>query len=65
MPKKKIKPCPFCGGEGEPDQLESLNDQVTYFIRCVCCACEGPWHKTASGAVKLWNTRAYAEIRER
>ena len=58
-----IKDCPFCGGIGNMGRVDRYpdcdiqEDKYAYYIRCVSCACEGPWAKSESSATKLWNTR--------
>lgn len=52
-----LKMCPFCGGEAEVENWEQSNFQK-YFVRCKCCAAEGPWGKNRATACNLWNIRA-------
>ena len=52
-----LKLCPFCGGEAEVENWDQPNFQ-NYFVRCKCCAAEGPWGKNRATAVNLWNIRA-------
>lgn len=62
----RLLPCPFCGGDGLfdcdlRDGYENYKDDpdaYAYTIRCRCCAAEGGWAKSASGAQRLWNSRA-------
>ena len=62
-----LLPCPFCGHTGPvPDKkmrdgyadYPDDPDAFAHFIRCVGCATEGPWHKSAGSAVRAWNMRA-------
>jgi len=57
----EIKPCPFCGGVGsvsnDYDANSKLPDDEQFFVRCLSCACEGPWARLASNAITLWNMR--------
>ena len=59
----KLLTCPFCGGDGIPDRelREGCSvgepDAFAHFVRCKCCACEGPWAKSEGNAVRQWNTR--------
>jgi Lar family restriction alleviation protein len=48
----ELKPCPFCGGEAVLDATVSC-----FFVRCIGCAAEGPWHGTMAGATNGWNKR--------
>lgn len=59
-----LLPCPFCGGEGilnrgtfTQQDAAGAGAETTWFVHCRCCATEGPWKKTAGGAVTLWNDR--------
>jgi Lar family restriction alleviation protein len=53
--------CPFCGGDGLPDSVIADNGEARYFIRCRSCACEGPWARSATGAIHWWNMRTKQE----
>ena len=53
---KKIKPCPFCGGEGE------FRDEGSMWVECQSCGAEGAWvdrhdGKTEDDAIDKWNIR--------
>jgi len=52
----KPKKCPFCGNT---DRLkaEGPNEFKKYWVSCPCCACEGPWGKSKTSAVRWWNMR--------
>jgi hypothetical protein len=58
-----VKICPFCGGIGSMAKVDRYpdcdiqEDKWAYYVRCVSCACEGPWAKSETSATKLWNTR--------
>jgi Lar family restriction alleviation protein len=54
-PVVRLLPCPFCGGEGYLSRINKYSSEYT--IACKCCAAEGGWSKTATGAEMLWNTR--------
>ena len=68
MPEPMLLPCPFCGGKPltTPDRMlrEGYEkwpddpDAYAYSVRCNSCAAEGPWQKSASGAVTWWNLRS-------
>ncbi|NLS27974.1 hypothetical protein S2M10_29760 [Sphingomonas sp. S2M10] len=71
-----LKPCPFCGGEGEIaffTMMASPNLPAGYFIECATCACSGPrFHieskmpdrieYTQRKAIEAWNTRAEEDV---
>lgn len=53
---KKLKPCPFCGGEAET--LTSYFSVVPVcYVHCCECKAEGPVFGTEKKAVEAWNTR--------
>lgn len=54
MMTKKLKPCPFCGGEA---QLAKLGKQV-WVMRCTQCECKlNQIYKTEQQAIEAWNRR--------
>lgn len=64
MSEAEIKACPFCEGTGRVEKkwqgrspIINDNEDYAYFVVCNSCACEGPWRKTESGAIREWNTR--------
>lgn len=63
QPVIELLACPFCGGEGVRDRKlrdgyrDGEPEAWAYFVRCRCCACEGPWYKTVGNADKAWNKR--------
>jgi len=34
-------------------------DAWSYDILCKCCGCEGPWAKSETDALRMWQTRTY------
>jgi hypothetical protein len=56
---EEIKPCPFDGGDAYVNEVvnELFVDEDRYWVVCNTCACEGPWSRTRSGALRGWNTR--------
>lgn len=50
-----IRACPFCTG----NRFELDGDEIDrqFWIRCRCCAAEGPWARTRFGAEDAWNQR--------
>jgi len=73
MVTAELKQCPFCGppspnGRGpyvKRELREGYEDTPEdayawgYYVTCPCCACAGPWHKSATSAIRAWNTRPY------
>lgn len=57
----KLKPCPFCGGNGE---LQERN--IGFTVLCVDGSCGNAftwWSSSKDEAVNAWNTRADGWIR--
>ncbi len=59
-------PCPFCGhgtimiDRELRDGYQAYQDDpdaFSYTAICVGCACQGPWHKSATAAAAAWNRR--------
>lgn len=54
--KKRLKPCPFCGG----NKIDIIGTD-RYWIVCSECGCEGPapatLHENIETMVTAWNTR--------
>ena len=54
--KEELKPCPFCGGEGEIYQGRYLHEN---WARCKKCeTLIGGTFTSPLNAIKAWNTRA-------
>lgn len=56
---KEIKPCPFCGGEGE---FREEGGWGSMWIECQSCGAEGAWvdgnnGATENDAIDKWNMR--------
>lgn len=60
-----LKPCPFCGSEGDYIDSWSYNDRtgepVYWYVRCENCEAEGPASFTKEKSEKKWNTRGEKE----
>lgn len=58
----ELKPCPFCGVEGDPDinksSLAGPENRWKFGVYCNVCFCEGPPGKTKEEAGRRWNERA-------
>jgi Lar family restriction alleviation protein len=67
----KLKPCPFCGGDGEMSWYAKGNSSACagYFVECTSCSASGEGFDiqgempdrddyTKSRAVAAWNTRS-------
>jgi len=49
----EIKPCPFCGAEGD-----FINhDSSVFWVQCMNCGAHGRQCRTKRGAIKAWNRR--------
>ena len=65
MPETKLKPCPFCGGEGV---LNNERNRIVSFVKCAQCGVEsGPVHVSAKycadeRAIEAWNRRIESEV---
>jgi Lar family restriction alleviation protein len=53
----ELKPCPFCGSEGERLTHESEEIEGAWTIWCRYCGAEGPLGDTAEKAAAEWNMR--------
>ncbi|MBM3333393.1 Lar family restriction alleviation protein [Candidatus Sumerlaeota bacterium] len=57
-----LKPCPFCGGEGEAVCLRAGEDSVWSWVRCLSCGARTDEIEAAysdlPSAKATWNTRA-------
>lgn len=57
-----LKPCPFCGGEGEAVCLRICEDTVASWVRCLSCGARTDEIEAAysdlPSAKATWNTRA-------
>ena len=63
---KKLRECPFCGGEAKIDWYEDDSNKTHWFIYCCDCSCELSFNTETSKeeAIETWNSRATeAEIR--
>ena len=54
---KKLKPCPFCGGEAIVRSYSVDNDKYS-IVTCIKCDVETPMYEFRSDAIKAWNRRA-------
>ena len=55
----KLKPCPFCGGEGCIQRHEFVGYTDTFGIVCLDCGCETrQFYDTKKDVIELWNRRA-------
>lgn len=51
MTDKKLKPCPFCGGEAE------VLAYINYYVYCSNCGVSTKGYGKEIKAVKTWNAR--------
>jgi Lar family restriction alleviation protein len=57
----KLKPCPFCGGEGDAFTAFDPNVEETWLVHCKSCEASiatPERDNTKQEATELWNTRA-------
>ena len=57
---EKMKPCPFCGGEGEVMECFDVPSQDTYYVaKCYggCCNMNSMYYERQE-AIDDWNNRA-------
>lgn len=59
MKPEKLKPCPFCGGEGEFVTYEHVNRTVVFCKKCNVGTCLG-YRK--SDAARVWSRRVPAVL---
>lgn len=53
---EKLKPCPFCGGEGEIVSRKPCKTSKTrYYIQCKKCGCKTREFKTVFRSDNKWN----------
>ena len=52
----ELKPCPFCGGEAEPNVLNTRREKY-YSIWCKKCDAGITHYHTEEEALKFWNQR--------
>jgi len=53
----KLKPCPFCGGEGEITTITSPHNTVWYSVRCKECLAMALDSTVDFVAEENWNRR--------
>ena len=68
-----LKPCPFCGGTGQPDYAHSGNihyidengtakkTALLYNVRCDTCGCKTDKYEKLTMAIAAWQKRAGEE----
>lgn len=59
MDNTKLKPCPFCGGKAEFDNIGDHGEDF-FMVCCDDCgasACFGDASETETGAAQAWNRR--------
>jgi Lar family restriction alleviation protein len=58
-PREKLKPCPFCGGDGVIKECAlSINaDGILAWVSCKKCGASAGLQDTEKEAVSVWNDR--------
>ncbi len=51
-----LKPCPFCGGDENGQELRVV-EWMHFWVTCDACLATGPEGKTQDAAKELWNRR--------
>lgn len=51
---EKLKPCPFCGGEGRLFGGDNIRHA---YVQCLECQSEAQTHESADAATGAWNRR--------
>lgn len=58
MNDTKLKPCPFCGGEGHINEIKNHDVQNhVYKVYCTKCICSTRWDYSPDRAAETWNRR--------
>ena len=56
----KLKPCPFCGSDGDDLVMIELSDyylDTVYAVQCDTCTSRGAYKITKQMAIDEWNER--------
>jgi Lar family restriction alleviation protein len=55
---KKLKPCPFCGGQADLCKDEwNPKSNLKYFVICSSCGITTECKGTKRSVIKIWNRR--------
>ncbi len=62
-----LKPCPFCGGQADIEDISNneIEDDEYYMICCKSCgasACFGDYSITKDGAIRKWNRKVEKDV---
>jgi hypothetical protein len=61
---EKLAVCPFCGGEGVPNDIGAAGQEDwcrRYTATCRECCCNCGWHDTEAEAIAAWNQRTVSD----
>lgn len=60
---KKLKPCPFCGGEDIIKQSVQVNFGISRYMSCNSCGAHGTFtHDEDMSHEDKWNTRPLEDV---
>ena len=61
MMDKKLKSCPFCGGNNvkifSECSYQMTGGDEMFYVECQDCGSQGGWHTIRGTAIEAWNTR--------
>ena len=59
----KLKPCPFCGGEGDCNNtgLCTKDGESLWWVECGACGVSTSGHQKREMALEAWNRRTGGE----
>ena len=58
----RLKPCPFCGGEGKVHEHPFMSIPNSYGVKCAVCKCQtSQFFNSELEAIEAWNRRVNHE----
>lgn len=62
MDTNMLKPCPFCGGEGNVEEHPFMTIPNSYCVKCPVCKCQtSQFFNSEQEAIDAWNRRVNHE----